>query len=126
MRFMMIVKANKDSEAGVLPTEEMLAAMAKYNEELVKAGILLSAEGLQASAKGSRVRFTGDKRTVIDGPFTETKELVASYALLEVPTMAEAIRWTKRFLEVLGEGECEIRPLFDPADFGPPPQSPAA
>jgi hypothetical protein len=117
MRFMMIVKANKDSEAGVLPTEEMLAAMAKYNEELVKAGILLSAEGLQASAKGSRVRFTGDTRTVIDGPFTETKELIAGFWLIQVKSKQEALEWARRIPFTDGE-EVEIRQVFELEDFG--------
>jgi hypothetical protein len=117
MRFMMIVKASKDSEAGVLPTEEMLAAMAKYNEELVKAGILLSAEGLQASAKGSRVRFTGDKRTVIDGPFTETKELIAGFWLIQVKSKQEALEWARRIPFTDGE-EVEIRQVFELEDFG--------
>ncbi len=117
MRFMMIVKANKDSEAGVLPTEEQLAEMAKYNEELVKAGVLLAAEGLHASAKGARVRFSGAKRTVIDGPFTEAKELIAGFWLIQVKTKEEAIEWTKRV--PFEESEIEVRQVFELADFGP-------
>src|SRR3970040_3115971 len=115
MRFMMIVKANKDSEAGVLPTEEQLAEMAKYNEELVKAGVLLAAEGLHASAKGARVRFSGAKRTVIDGPFTEAKELIAGFWLIQAKSKEEGVEWTKRVpfedseigvREVLFAGRC--------------------
>jgi hypothetical protein len=117
MRVMVIVKASKDSEAGVLPSRELLTAMGNFNEELVKAGVILAGEGLKPSASGVRVRFEGGKATVTDGPFTETKELVASYALLEVKSKAEAIDWTTRFLKVLGEGECEIRPLYEPSDF---------
>src|SRR5262245_57423977 len=96
MRFMVIVKATKDSEAGVLPSTEMLAAMGKYNEELVKAGVMLAGEGLQPSSKGARVRFSGDSRTVIDGPFTETKELIAGFWLWQVRSKEEAIEWVKR------------------------------
>ena len=117
MRFMMIVKANKDSEAGVLPTEEQLAEMAKYNEELVKAGVLLAAEGLHASAKGARVRFSGAKRTVIDGPFTEAKELIAGFWLIQAKSKEEAIEWTKRV--PFEESEIEVRQVFELEDFGP-------
>ncbi len=117
MRFMMIVKANKDSEAGVLPTEEQLAGMAKYNEELVKAGVLLAGEGLQASSKGARVRFSGAKRTVIDGPFTETKELIAGFWLIQVKSTEEAIEWAKRV--PFEDGEIEVRQVFELEDFGP-------
>jgi len=117
MRFMMIVKANKDSEAGVLPTEEQLAEMAKYNEELVKAGVLLAAEGLHASSKGARVRFSGAKRTVIDGPFTEAKELIAGFWLIQVKTKEEAIEWAKRV--PFEESEIEVRQVFELEDFGP-------
>jgi hypothetical protein len=113
---MMIVKANKDSEAGVLPTEEQLAEMAKYNEELVKAGVLLAGEGLQASAKGVRVRFSGAKRTVIDGPFTETKELIAGFWLIQVRSKEEAIEWAKRV--PFEDGELEVRQVFELEDFG--------
>src|SRR5262245_2220868 len=96
MRFMMIVKANKDSEAGVLPSKELLEAMGKFNEEMVKSGVMLAGEGLQASSKGARVKFSGGKRTVIDGPFTESKELIAGYWLIEVKSKEEAIEWAKR------------------------------
>src|SRR4051812_14006092 len=107
MRFMVIVKANKDTEAGVLPSQELLAAMGKYNEELVKAGIMLAGEGLQASSKGARVRFSGTKRTVIDGPFAETKELIAGFWLWQVKSKQEAIEWVKRCPNPTG-GESEI------------------
>ncbi len=117
MRFMMIVKANKDSEAGVLPTEEQLAEMGKYNEELVKAGVLLAGEGLQASAKGARVRYSGAKRTVIDGPFAETKELIAGFWLIQVRSKDEAIEWARRV--PFQEGEVEVRQVFELEDFGP-------
>jgi hypothetical protein len=117
MRFMMIVKATKESEAGVLPTEQQLADMAKYNEELVKAGVLLAGEGLQASSKGARVRFNGAKRTVIDGPFTETKELIAGFWLIQAKSREEAIEWAKRV--PFQEGEVEIRQVFELEDFGP-------
>ena len=120
MRFMVIVKATKDSEAGVMPSEKLLAAMGKYNEELVKAGVMLAGEGLQPSSKGKRVRFSGTKRTVIDGPFTETKELIAGFWLWQVRSMEEAIEWVKRcpnpFEE--GESEIEIRQVFEADDFG--------
>jgi hypothetical protein len=117
MRFMVIVKANKDSEAGVLPSKEILTQMGKYNEELVKAGIMLAGEGLQASSKGKRVRFSGDKRTVIDGPFAETKELVAGFWLWQAKSMDEAVEWLKR-APFGGGTEVEIRPLFEAEDFG--------
>ena len=120
MRFMVIVKASKDSEAGVLPKQKLLAEMGKFNEELVKAGVLLAAEGLHASSKGKRVRFSGANRTVIDGPFTETKELIAGFWLWQVRSMEEAIEWVKRcpnpFEE--GESEIEIRQVFEADDFG--------
>src|SRR5690349_12299644 len=115
MRVMVIVKANKDSEAGVLPSTELLTAMGKFNEELVKAGVMLAGEGLHASAKGARVRFEGSKRTVIDGPFTETKELVAGYWLWQVKSRDEAIAWLKR--APFQEGEVEIRQVHEAADF---------
>jgi hypothetical protein len=119
MRFMIIVKASKDSEAGVLPDEQMLAAMGKYNEELVKAGVMLGGEGLQASSKGARVHFSGDKRTVIDGPFAETKELIAGFWLWEVQSKEEAIEWVKRCPNPMGvESEIEIRQVFEADDFG--------
>jgi hypothetical protein len=116
MRFMVIVKANKDSEAGVLPDQKMLTEMGKFNEELVKAGVMLAGEGLQASSKGARVRFEGDKKTVIDGPFAESKELVAGFWLWQVKSKAEAIEWLKR--APFQEGEVEIRQVFEADDFG--------
>jgi hypothetical protein len=119
MRFMVIVKASKDSEAGVLPSQRLLADMGKFNEELVKAGVLLAGEGLQSSAKGKRVRFSGDKRTVIDGPFTETKELIAGFWLWQVRSMEEALEWVKRCPNPHdGESEIEIRQVFEAEDFG--------
>jgi hypothetical protein len=114
---MVIVNADKDSEAGVLPTRELLAEMGKYNEELAKAGIMLAGEGLQASSKGARVRFNGNKRTVIDGPFAETKELLAGFWLWQVRSKEEAIEWLKR--APFREGEVEIRQVFEADDFGP-------
>ena len=120
MRFMVMVKATKESEAGVMPSQKLLADMGKYNEELVKAGVILAAEGLQPSSKGARVRFSGDKRTVIDGPFTETKELVAGFWLWQVKSLAEAIEWVKRCPNPMpGESEIEIRQVFEAEDFGP-------
>ena len=116
MRVMVIVKANKQSEAGVLPDETILTAMGKFNQELEKAGLLLAAEGLQASSKGARVRFSGGKRTVIDGPFTETKELIAGFWLWQVKSLNEAIDWLKR--APFQEGEVEIRQVFEADDFG--------
>ena len=121
MRFMIIVKANKDSEAGVMPEEKLIAEMTKYNEGLAKAGVLLDLAGLQASSKGARVRFSGGKRTVIDGPFSETKELIAGYWLIQVKSREEAIEWAKRAPAPHGEGEeseIEIRQLFELDDFG--------
>jgi hypothetical protein len=119
MRFMILVKADKDSEAGVLPSEKLLTDMGKYNEELVKAGVLLAAEGLQASSKGARVRFSGNKRTVVDGPFAETKELLAGFWLIQVKSKEEAIEWVKR-VPFSGdtETEIEIRQVFETEDFG--------
>ena len=120
MRVMVLVKATKDSEAGVLPSKEMFTEMGKFNEELVKAGILLAAEGLQASSKGKRVRFSGTKRTVIDGPFTETKELIAGFWLWQVRSMEEAVEWLKRCPNPHPEEtEVEIRPVFEAEDLGP-------
>ncbi len=117
MRFMILVKANKDSEAGVLPDEKALSAMGKFNEELAKAGVLLAAEGLQASSKGARVRFSGSKRTVIDGTFAETKELIAGFWLWQVKSKEEAIEWLKR--APFEDGfEVEIRQVFEADDFG--------
>jgi hypothetical protein len=117
MRFMVIVKANKDSEAGVLPDQMILTEMGKYNEELAKAGVLLAAEGLQPSSKGVRVRFSGNQRTVIDGPFAETKELIAGFWLWQVRSKEEAIEWLKR-APFDGGTEVEIRQVFEPEDFG--------
>ncbi len=116
MRVMVIVKANKDSEAGVLPDEKMLTAMGKFNEELVNAGIMLAGEGVQASSKGARVRFSGGKKTVIDGPFTEAKELIAGFWLWQVKSMDEAIEWLKR--APFEDTEVEIRRVFEAEDFG--------
>jgi hypothetical protein len=119
MKVMVLVKADKNSEAGVMPDEQMLAAMTKYNEELAKAGIMLAGEGLHPSSKGARVRFSGDKRTVVDGPFAETKELVAGFWMWQVKSMAEAIEWVKRCPNpMLGDSEIEIRPVFEAEDFG--------
>lgn len=119
MRVMVIVKASKESEAGALPDTEILTKMGKYNEELVKAGIMLAGEGLQPTSKGKRVRFSGDKRTVIDGPFTETKELIAGYWMWQVRSMEEAVEWLKRCPNPHpAETDVEIRPVFEAADFG--------
>ncbi len=117
MRFMVIVKASKESEAGILPSKELLAEMGKFNEELVKAGVMLAGEGLQASSKGARVRFEGKKRTVIDGPFAEAKELIAGFWLWQVKSKEEAIEWLKR-APFDGGTEVEIRQVFEAADFG--------
>jgi hypothetical protein len=116
MRVMVIVKANKDSEAGVLPSKERLAEMGKFNEELVKAGVILAGDGLQASSKGKRVRFSGKQRSVIDGPFTETKELVAGFWIWQVKSMDEAVEWLKR--APFEDAEVELRQIFEAADFG--------
>ena len=119
MRVIVLIKANEDSEAGVLPGEALLAEMGKYNEELVKAGIMRAGEGLHPSSKGARVRFSGNERTVTGGPFRETKELIAGFWLWQVKSMEEAIDWVKRCPNPTGvEGEIEIRPLFEAADFG--------
>ena len=120
MRFMILVKATKDSEAGVLPDEKLLTEMGKYNEELVKAGIMLAGEGLQPSSKGARVRFSGKTRTVIDGPFAETKELIAGYWLWQVTSKEEAIEWVKRCPNPFPdtESDIEIRQVFEAEDFG--------
>ena len=119
MRVMVMVKATKDSEAGVMPSEEMLTLMGKYNEELVKAGVMLAGEGLQPSAKGVRVRFSGDRRTVVDGPFAETRELVAGFWLWQVRSMDEAIEWVKRCPNPMpGDSDIEIRQVFEAEDFG--------
>jgi hypothetical protein len=120
MRFMVMVKADKNSEAGIMPDQKLLTEMGKFNEELVKAGVLLAAEGLQPSSKGARVKFSGAKRTVIDGPFAETKELVAGFWLLQVKSKEEAIEWVKRCPNPMPgtEPEIEIRQVFEAADFG--------
>jgi hypothetical protein len=119
MRVMVLVKATKDSEAGIMPSTELFAAMGKYNEELANAGILVAGEGLQPSSKGKRVAFDGASRTVIDGPFAETRELVAGFWLWKVKDMAEAIAWAKRCPNPMpGPSEIEIRPVFEAADFG--------
>jgi hypothetical protein len=121
MRFMILVKANADSEAGIMPSAQLLADMGKYNEELVKAGVMLAGEGLHPSSKGARVRISGDSRTVIDGPFAETKELVAGFWLFQVKSKEEAIEWVKRVPNPMPgtETEIEIRQVFDAEDFGP-------
>ena len=119
MRFMMIVKASKDSEAGVMPTEQALADMAKYNEELVKAGVMLDGAGLKPSSSSARIKYSGSKRTVIDGPFAETKELVAGFWVIQVKSKEEAIEWAKRV--PFEDGEVELRPFFELEDFAPGP-----
>ena len=119
MRVMVMVKATKDSEAGVMPSTELLAAMGAFNEELVKAGIMLAGEGLQASSKGKRVRFSGTQRTVVDGPFTETKELVAGFWIWKCASLQEAIEWVKRCPNPMpGDSEIEVRQIFSAEDFG--------
>ena len=120
MRFMIIVKATKESEAGVMPEEKLIAEMAKYHEELKKAGALLDASGLQASSKGWRIKYSGGKRSASDGPFAETKELIAGYTLIQVKSREEALEWTKRFPNPgMKDGEIEVRQLFELEDFGP-------
>jgi hypothetical protein len=122
MRFIIIVRANAETEAGVLPDDSLVAEMADYHEQLAKAGVLLDANGLQASSKGWRIRYSGGKRTVIDGPFTETKELIAGYTLIQVKSRDEALEWTRRFPAPFGagkEGEIEVRQLFELDDFNP-------
>jgi len=123
MRFMMIVKANKDSEAGVMPSEEMIATMGKFNEELLKAGVLVDLSGLQPSCKGFRVKFSGAKRTIVDGPFAESKELIAGYWVINVKSREEALKWAKKVPapEPNGEGEIEVRQFFELEDFAPIP-----
>jgi hypothetical protein len=119
MRFMVMIKADKSTEAGVMPSEQLLAEMGKYNEELVKAGVMLAGEGLQPSSKGARVKFSGSKRTVIDGPFSEANELIAGFWILQVKSKQEAIDWVKRCPNPLeGESEIEIRQIFESEDFG--------
>ena len=121
MRFMMLLKANADSEAGVMPSADLIMEMGKYNEQLVNAGVLLAADGLQSSAMGARVTFDGDKRTVTDGPFAETKELIAGFWMIQVKSKEEAVEWAKRCPNPHGEagGQIEIRRLFDAEDFAP-------
>jgi len=123
MRFMMIVKANKDSEAGVMPSEEMIATMGKFNEELLKAGVLVDLSGLQPSSKGFRVRFSGGKRTIVDGPFAESKELIAGYWVISVKSREEALEWAKKVPapEPNGKGEIEVRQFFELEDFAASP-----
>ncbi|MDD5329298.1 MAG: YciI family protein [Sulfuricella sp.] len=131
MQFMMIVKASKDSEAGVLPGKELFAAMGKFNEEMAKAGVLLAAEGLQPSSKGVRIKFSGTKRTAVGGPFPETKELIAGYWMIQAKSLEEAIEWGMRCPNPMGEGmesEIEIRPVYEASDFPPdlfPPEEAA-
>ena len=117
MRFMVLVKANKDSEAGVLPTKDQLAEMGAFNEQMIKAGVMLDGDGLQASSKGARIRYAGDRQTITDGPFAETKELVAGFWMIQTKSLAEAIEWMKR--APFREGEIEIRQVFEASDFGP-------
>jgi hypothetical protein len=120
MKFMVMVKATRETEAGTVPSDELLTAMGKYNEELVKAGVLLAAEGLHPTSRGARVRFSGPHRTVIDGPFSEARELIAGFWLIRVRSKQEAIEWVKRVPNPTGEeSEIEIRQVFDAADFGP-------
>jgi hypothetical protein len=119
MRFMVMVKATADSEAGVMPSQELLTAMTAYNEELVKAGVLLAAEGLHPSSKGKKVRFSGANRTVVDGPFAETKELIAGFWLIQVKSIEEAVEWVKRCPNpMMEDSDIEIRPVFEQEDFG--------
>lgn len=117
MRYLGLLRADKDSEAGVPPSPELMEKMGEFVEEISKAGVLVATDGLQPSSNGSRVRVSNGKVTVTDGPFTESKELIASYAVLNVKSKEEAIEWTTRFLQVLGGGECEIRPIFEACDF---------
>lgn len=123
MRFMMLVKASKESEAGQMPSAELVTAMGKYNEELIKAGVLLAGDGLQPSSKGARVRYEGKKRTVVDGPFAETKELLAGYWVIQVKSREEALEWAKRVPFSAGE-EVEVRQVFEAADFVPESATP--
>ena len=118
MRFMIIRKADKNTEAGVLPSQELLTAMMKYNEELVKAGVMLQGEGLQPTSKGARVKFAAGKPSVVDGPFTETKELIAGFTMIQVRSKEEAIEWVKRWPVEDGDVELEIRQVFEAEDFG--------
>jgi hypothetical protein len=120
VRILGMLRADKESEAGVPPSPELIARVGAFMEEVAKAGVLIGGDGLKPSSAGKRVKLENGKVTVIDGPFTESKELIASYALFEVETMDEAVEWTRRFLEVLGGGESELRPIFEEADFAPP------
>lgn len=122
MRFMIIRKADEYTEAGILPSQELLAAMTKYNEEMAKAGVLLQGEGLQASAKGARVKFTGGEPTITDGPFTETKELIAGFTMIQVKSKKEALEWVKRWPTEDGDAELEIRQVFEAEDFVTDPE----
>lgn len=129
MRIMGLLRATPSSEAGEMPSRELFENMGKLMEDITKAGVLLDTNGLQPSSRGKRVRLTGGKVTVTDGPFTESKELIASYALFKVDSWDDAVYWTERFLRVLGEGECELRPIFEPGDFPSdlfPPEAAAA
>jgi hypothetical protein len=128
MRFLGLLRADKESEAGAPPTPDLMARMGTFIDEITRAGVLLATDGLHPSAKGARIRLADGKVTVTDGPFTESKELVASYALLQVKSRAEAVEWTTRFLKVLGRGECEVRQVYEPSDFacGPCPTDAAA
>ena len=122
MRFMMIVKGNKDTVAGVMPSEELLSAMAKYNEELMKAGVLLDLSGLKPTSQGFRIKYSGRKRTIVDGPFTESKELIAGYWIIQVKSREEALEWARRAPAPMGpdaDGEIEVRQFFELEDFGP-------
>lgn len=119
MRILGLLRADAESEAGTPPSPELIANVGTFMEEVSKAGVLLATDGLKPSSQGARVRLADGKVTVIDGPFTESKELIASYALFEVKSMAEAVEWTTRFLNVLGGGECELRPVFEASDFAP-------
>jgi hypothetical protein len=124
VRILGLLKADEHSEAGTPPSPELLARMGPFIEEIRKAGVMVATDGLQPSARGARVRLADGKVTVTDGPFTESKELVASYAVFQVSSMAEAVEWTTRFLQVLGSGECELRPVYEPADFARPAPAP--
>lgn len=126
MRVLGLLRADKHSEAGAPPTQELMDRMDKFIEEVNKAGVMIASDGLRPSSQGARVRLSSGKISVTDGPFTESKELVASYALLQVKSMSEAIEWTTRFLKVLGEGECELRPVCEPTDFPGEPPAPGA
>ena len=117
MRVLGLLRADNESETGVPPSKDLMERMGTFIEEITKAGVMLSTDGLQPSSKGKRVRLANGKITVMDGPFTESKELIASYALFQVKSMDDAVKWTTRFLEVLGEGECELRPIFEASDF---------